>query len=167
MNEERFSLAELVDWLALPQGPRDRSLVLRTALWLYERRERISLLDCPASAWSDILATLQVQQAVSLIVTGRMPPLVGELTWKVADRDFTDVWLRLHPQAPENGVEFAKVEFATVDYACAGRAVLLPTGDRATAQCSVLVQGEQMLRVRLASGASCVFVRSEVELLDD
>lgn len=162
MNEDRFSLAELVDWLALPDGPRDRRLVLRTALWLYERRERVSLLDCPASAWSDILATLQVQQAVSLIVTGRMPPLVGELTWKVADRDFTEVWLRLHPQASENGVEFA-----TVDYACAGRAVLLPTGDRATAQCSVLVQGEQMLRVRLASGATGVFVRSEVELLDD
>ncbi|MBM4344866.1 MAG: hypothetical protein FJ100_15980 [Deltaproteobacteria bacterium] len=159
MNAERFNLAQLVDWLALPEGPRDRALVLRTASWLHEHAHNLCLVDTPAAAWRDRVATLQVQDRVSLVVTGYVDGQPGEWTWKVAERDFPDVWMALVPEAVEDALVVA-----ALDYDIAGRAVLLPTGDRAVAQCSVLTDGVQRVRVRLPTGATAMFARGDVEI---
>ncbi len=161
MNLERFNLAQLVDWLALPEGPRDRALVLRTALWLHEHAEHLCLFETPVAGWLDRVATLQVQDRVSWVVTGTVPDQAGEWTWKVTERDFPDVWLGLCDTEQED-----PLTFAALDYQIAGRTVLLPTGDRATAVCSVLTDGVQKVRVRLPTGGTAVFARDDVVLGD-
>ncbi len=161
MNSERFNLAQLVDWLALPDGPRDRALVLRTALWLHEHADHVRFFDTPAADWLDRVATLQVQDRVSWVVTGSVADRPGEWTWKVVERDFTEVWLGLDADSVDN-----PVAFAALDYQIAGQSVLLPTGDRATAVCSVLTEGIQKVRVRLPTGSSAVFARDDVVVGD-
>lgn len=161
MNTEHFSLAELVDWLALPEGPRDRALVLRTVGWLHEHRDHLELQTPVQCAWHDVLLTLQVQEQVSAVLTGRRDDVPGEWTWKVAQRDFPDVWLYLRAEpVPE------PAGYAAVDYAVQGRPVQLPTGDTAVAQASLLIEGEQKLRVRNAAGQLRVFERGDVQFLD-
>ena len=162
MNTEQFSLAELVDWLALPDGPRDRALVLRTVAWMHEHRDRLELQAAVQCAWHDVLLTLQMHDQVSAVVTGRRADVAGEWTWKIGQRDFPDIWLQLR-QAPVA----EPCSFAAIDYAVQGRAVLLPTGDKATAQASVFVDGEQKLRVRNAAGQLRVFDRGDVQFVDD
>jgi hypothetical protein len=161
MDFTRFHLADLVDWLAL-DGPRDRSLVLRTAAWLYEHRSHLELETAAQAAWNDVVATLQVQERVSFVVTGRRDDVVGEWTWKVAEREFDQVWLRTRDEErPE------LIEFCALDYAVAGRPLLLPTGDRASALATALIAGEQQVRVKLGSGRTASYPRADVEFTDE
>lgn len=162
MDAERFSLAELVDWLALPNGPRDRALVLRTAEWLHQNRGTLQVEICQLAGLTDAVATLQMQDDVSLVVTGRSATLPGDWTCKVNARHFPDVHFQRQPQPVAE-----PVEFAAVDYLPAGRRALLPTGDRAVVLAAVLAEGEQKLRVRLASGQAAVFARQDVVLEGD
>ncbi len=161
MDFSRFHLADLVDWLAL-DGPRDRSLVLRTADWLYEHRRHLELETAAQAAWNDVVATLQVQDRVSLVVTGRRDDSVGDWTWKVGERDFDQVWLRTREEErPE------PIEFCALDYAVAGRPVLLPTGDRATALATALIAREQQVRVKLPTGRTASYPRADVVFADE
>lgn len=162
MNKPRFHLAELIDWLALPDGPRDRSLVLRTADWLQEHRLWLDIEATAQLGWEDVVATLQVQDRVSWVVTGRRADLPGEWTCKVAEREFESVWLtRSEAERPE------LIEFCALDYAVQGRPVMVPTGDRGTAVASALIDRKQEVRVRLISGKLHAWPREDVVFLDE
>lgn len=161
MNRERFSLAELVDWLAL-DGPRDRGLVLRTVAWLHENAEHMLIEAAATAGLRDVAATLQIQEHVSWVVTGTRDDQPGEWHWKVAEADFPEVWLRLREEKMTD-----PTMFCALDLTPAGRPVLLPTGDRGTAVAAVLVAGSQQLRVRLPTGRVHTFPRDDVAFLDD
>lgn len=162
MDKARFHLAELIDWLALPDGPRDRALVLRTADWLQEHRLKLALDLAGLSDWHDVVATLQVQERVSLVVTGRRDDAPGEWTCKVGDRDFESVWLLT---LAEPAIE--PTEFCALDFAVAGRPVMVPTGDRGVAVASALIERRQEVRVRLTTGRVHAWPRDEVVFLDE
>jgi len=161
MDPERFSLAQLVDWLALPGGPRDRALVLRTAAWLHEHRLHLELELAAAAGLRDVMVTLRADGDVRAVVTGRRADLPGEWTCTLAEGEFPVVWLRGRDEAVA-----APVGFAALDFSVRGRQVRLPTGDRATAHAVALVGGVARVRVRLASGAAAVFDRADVDLLE-
>ncbi len=157
LNPERFNLAELVEWLALPGGPKDRMLVRRIAVWCQEHGPNLRLEAVELSAWQDVVVTLRVETRVSLVVTGARADQPGEWTWKVAERDFPDVWLRLREEALET-----PYEFCVLDYAPAGQAVLLPTGDAGEVVVGSLIGGVEQVRVRLQDGSVHTFPAADV-----
>jgi hypothetical protein len=160
MNRERFSLAELVDWLAL-DGPRDVSLVLRTIDWLEERRDHIDVEGVTSAAWQDAVLTLQVDGQVSAVLTGHRADLPGEWTWKVREADFPGLMMRWREHVAE------PVSFCALDLSVRGQTVLLPTGDRAIAQAAVMVGRQWLLRVRCGDGQVRSVPRHDVVTLGD
>jgi hypothetical protein len=162
MNTERFSLAELVDYLALPDGPRDRALILRTAEWLEEHRENLEVEGAATAGLAEIVMTLLVQDGVSAVLTGHRPELPGEWTWKVKQRHFPDLYLRLRTEKRDD-----PLSFCVLDHTPAGRPVLLPTGDHGTAVAAVWIEGRQELRVRGPGGKLHNFAREDMHFLDE
>lgn len=158
MNPERFTLAELIDWLALPEGPKDRALVRRVAVWCHEHAAHLRLEAIELAAWDEVVVTLRVEAHVDLVVTGSRADQPGEWTWKARERDFPDVWMRLRPEVLEN-----PYEFCVLDYAPAGRPVLLPTGDTGAVVVSSLIGGVEQIRVRLQDGTMHSFPAADVE----
>jgi len=155
LDKPRFSLADLIDYLAL-DGPRDRALVLRAALWLHENTAKLLIEGVSASAWDDVTVTLQMQAKVSLVVTGSREDLPGDWTWKIAEKHFPDLWLRWRDEAAEGYL------FCALDFEKAGQIVLLPTGDRATVLAVAMVAGGREVRVKLHDGRSHSFSLDEV-----
>lgn len=155
MNKPEFSLAELVDWLAL-DGPRDRALVRRVATWCFEHADR---LRWPAvDDWRDLVVTLRATDRVKLVVTGVRADVPGSWTWEVAESAFPSVavvWSAEPVAEPAS--------YAVLDTAMAGRQVLLPTGDVATVVVGALVDGREEVRVRMAGGQVATFAAADVE----
>jgi hypothetical protein len=155
LNKAEFSLAELVDWLAL-DGPRDRALVRRVAQWCFEHAGRLAW---PAVAdWSDLVVTLRATDRVKLVVTGTRPGLPGAWTWEAGEADFPDVTVHL-----VDAEVASPASYAMLDSAVAGRRVLLPTGDEATILMGALVDGREEVRVRMATGQLATFAAADVE----
>lgn len=155
MNKPEFSLAELVDWLAL-DGPRDRALVRRVAAWCFEHAER---LRWPAVAdWRDVVVTLRATDRVKLVLTGTRPDLPGTWTWEVAEADFPSVVLGWTDEPVAEAASYAML-----DTSLAGRQVLLPTGDEATVVVGALIDGREEVRVRTAKGQLATFAAADVE----
>ena len=155
LQKPEFTLAELVDWLALPGGPRDRSLVRQVTLWCHDQAARLQL---PAVAgWRDVVVTLRATDRVKLVVTGTRLDAAGAWTWEVAEGDFPAVDLCLH----SHGV-LEPHAFAMLDTAMAGRTVLLPTGDRATVVVTALVEGRDEVRVRTSQGHLATFAAADI-----
>jgi hypothetical protein len=155
LNKPEFSLAELVDWLAL-DGPRDRALVRRVAMWCFEHADR---LRWPAVAdWRDLVVTLRATDRVKLVVTGARDGGPGAWTWEVAEAEFPSVAVAwsVEPVAEP-------ASYAVLDTAVAGRQVLLPTGDVATVVVGALVDGREEVRVRMAAGQVATFAAADVE----
>lgn len=161
MNREHFSLAELVDWLAM-DGPRDLSLVLRTVDWLQEHSGHIEVDGLAQVAWQDAVMTLQVDGQVAAVLTGRRADLPGEWTWKVKEADFPGLMLRWREQWIDE-----PVSFCALDASVRGKAVLLPTGDRAIAQAVLLVDRKWLIRVRGVDGQMRSLPRQDVVVLTD
>jgi len=157
MNTARFNLAELVDWLALPGGPKDRTLVRRIAVWCQEHGPNLRLEAVELGAWQDVVVTLRVKARISLVVTGSRGDQPGEWTWKVTERDFQKVWMRLREEKLES-----PYEFCVLDYALAGQAVLLPTGDAGLVVVGSLIGGEEQVRVKLHDGTTHTFPAADV-----
>lgn len=157
MNVERFHFAELVDWLALPEGPRDRALLRRVAVWCSEHGPQLRMEAVESSALQDVVVTLRAEDRVSLVVTGNRADLPGEWTWKVPERDLPEVWLRLREEPLAE-----PYEFCVLDYVVAGRQVLLPTGDTGTVVVGAFISGVERIRVRLADGAVHSFPAADV-----
>lgn len=156
-DTERFTLAELIDWLALPGGPKDRMLVRRIAVWCQEHGPNLRLEAVELAAWREVVVTLRVDTRVSLVVTGSRGDQPGEWTWKVPERDFPDVWLRLRQETLET-----PYEFCVLDYAAAGQAVLLPTGDAGEVVVGSLIGGKEQVRVKLKDGSVHTFPTADV-----
>lgn len=162
MNADRFSLADLVDWLALPDGPRDRALILRTAAWLEEHRDFLAIEGAVTAGLAEIVFTLLIQDGVSAVLTGHRPELPGEWTWKVKQRHFPDLYLLQRPEKRDD-----PLSFCVLDHTPAGRPVLLPTGDHGTAVAAVWIEGRQELRVRGPGGRLHNFAREDVSFVDE
>jgi hypothetical protein len=158
MNTERFTLAELIDWLALPEGPKDRALVRRVAQWCLEHASQLRLEAMELAAWHEVVVTLRIESRVDLVVTGSRADQPGEWTWKAKERDFPDVWLRLREETLED-----PYEFCVLDYAPAGRPVLLPTGDTGSVVVSSFIGGIEQVRVRLQDGTMHSFPMADVD----
>ena len=156
MDQDRFSLADLVDKLS-SEGPRARGLVRRTAAWLHDHADGLELETATAAGLQDVVATLQMKERVDLVVTGTREGEPGEWTWKVAERDFPQVMLLRRPDPVA-----APCLFCTVDYAAAGVAVLLPTGDPGTLVVASMVGADAHVRVRLADGSTATFPARDV-----
>ena len=155
MKSGLFSLAELVDWLAV-DGPRDRSLVRRIAVWCHEHADRLAW---PAVAdWRDRVVTLRAADRVKLVVTGTRPDAAGTWTWEVAEDEFPQVQVELCELSVSE-----PVSYAMLDLALAGRRVLLPTGDDATVLVGAVIDGREEVRVRTAAGTVARFAANEVE----
>ena len=159
-SHDRFSLADVVDRLGL-EGPRDRTLVLRTAAWLHDHADVLVLETAASAGLQDVVATLQMKDRVEFVVTGTRDGEPGEWTWKVAERDFPKVMLQKRPEVVE-----APCLFCTVDYAAAGAAVLLPTGDPGTLVVASTVGADAQVRVRLADGSMATFPARDVVMPD-
>ena len=157
MNLERFSLAELVDWLALPAGPRDRLLVRRIVAWCQDQGGHLRLEAMELSAWQGVVLTLRVDQDVSLVVTGSRADQPGQWTWQVPSRQFPEVWLRVWPEALQE-----PYSFCALDYARTGQAVLLPTGDTGTVVVQAMIGGVEEVRVRTAQGKNASWPAADV-----
>lgn len=157
----RFTLAELVDRLA-DGSPRDRRLVQRVCECLELFAAFLELEGTTAQGLIDVVATLQVRDGVSLLVTARHPDLPGEWTWKVKEGDFPDVWFHRHPEAVTEACLFC-----VLDFDVAGRKVLLPTGDPGTATARSIVGGVEHVRVRLTDGSVYTFASADVVFLDE
>lgn len=154
VNEEiTLPLSVLVDQLA-GSGPRDKSLVVRLALWWAERRSQIRLKFLDDYPLESVMITFRMEHKVQMVVTGQLKGAPIDSTLHIHERDFPHVHLVLSYERQEN-----PPSIATLDYSVRGREYVLSLpydgmerGSVGVAICLMTIDGAILLRVRSDEG---------------
>jgi hypothetical protein len=129
------SLAALIDRVAAGSPLRDRAFVRRFARGLSAEDATLRLAVVDDLGLRDVVATLQLDTSVQLVVSGHLADQPGSFTWRVDARDFPDVeaWLEPRPPARERGGGNAERDSAGANDAA------VDGGARARAEAEILL----------------------------
>ena len=98
---------------------RDRAFVRRASAWLHERAVFLELRVVEVLGLTDVVATFNMRDAVSLVVTGYPPGgLPGAITMSIKEQEFPHVLVRIRDVRRSD-----PYEVCTMDYSHAGRRV--------------------------------------------
>jgi hypothetical protein len=145
-----LSLADLIDRLSAQRTELDEYFARDLAMALHAQTAHIRIPAVDAMGLLDVVATFSLDGRVTLIVTGNMPDLPGDVTIRWKERHFPHVPVVLSAAPDEEG----SYAFATLDYSVKDREGLLlaasgplPAGQRAIVRALATVGGETTLRV--------------------
>ena len=146
------SLSALIEDFSRPEERLNEDFVRNFSQWLYRVSARLRVSVVETLNLTDVVLTFHMRDRVKLMVTGRTADgSPGDVTVTVDECDFPSVQVTISAEAYPN-----PYEICTVDYAFAGRSVLVKEGPHAdqvgTLVVVATVGGIQQNRVQFPSG---------------
>ena len=114
-EEERGTLAGLVEGLAEGAERRDEAFARRLAAGLQAKAAHLSLPEVDALGWRDVMVTFSMDRQLRLVVTGELAASGGEGSMRWREEDFPRIPVVVH-RAPRP----APYLFATLDFSVRG-----------------------------------------------
>ncbi|MCB9740261.1 MAG: hypothetical protein H6747_13455 [Deltaproteobacteria bacterium] len=162
------SLAGLVERVGADVDAWDRDFAFRLALTLAEVRGRLWIAPLEWLGLRDVTLTLQLDEVLSVVVTGHVPGIAGGLTWRFTESEMRDVEVEIRAEEQP-----FSLSICALDGSCRGRRARLlqragpiPEGQVVRLRARVSIDGEESYRVEGLGLAGSV-VPGGLVLLDD